>query len=448
MGGVDNTVGACYNEYVNKVKSRSEGMKKVHFVLFFLLTITLCLLCFSSCANNEFQFGDYRYTVENNEVTIKNYIGNDEEVIIPESIDGMPVVAIGDAVFNACDNIRSVTIPDSVVEIGALVFSKCYSLETVTLGRGVREIGFSPFAYCEKVIYNEYENGYYIGNSENPYLALVSIISADVEAITIHPDTVVICGSAMESCHFIRELVFPNSVVSIGSYALRYCSSLETVHIPESMEFIDHSVFGHCNSLLNIVVSDKNPHFKSVDGSLFSRDGTSLIQYTKGRKDNFYRIPDGTVIIKSGAFENAKHLTEIVISDSVEEIGIDAFYRCENLRNVQFGNSLKIIKSGAFQSCSSLTEITIPDSVEELHNTVFNMCKNLESVVIGSGVVRVEPDVFSGCEALNSVTFRVPKGWRVSGMFSLFSEKIDLSDPRKNADYLTGEYCGYYWYRR
>ena len=448
MGGVDNTVGACYNEYVNKVKSRSEGMKKVHFVLFFLLTITLCLLCFSSCANNEFQTGDYRYTVENNEVTIKKYIGNDEEVTVPESIDGMPVVAIGDGAFNHCVNIRSVTIPDSVVKIGPHVFLDCSSLENVTLGRGVREIDFSPFAYCEKVIYNEYENGYYIGNSENPYLALVSIISKDVEAITIHPDTVVICGSAMESCHFIRELVFPDSVVSIGSYALRYCSSLETVYFPGSMELIGHSVFDYCNSLLNIVVSNNNPHFKSIDGSLFSRDGTSLIQYALGREDSFYRIPDGTVIIKSGAFENAKHLTEIVISDSVEVIGVNAFDCCENLCNVQFGNSLKIIGSGAFQSCSSLTEITIPDSVVELQHAAFNMCKNLESVVIGSGVVRVEPDVFSGCEALNSVTFRVPKGWRVSGMFSLFSEKIDLSDPRKNADYLTGEYCGYYWYRR
>lgn len=420
-------------------------MKKVFATLSFLLTITLGIICFSSCANNVFQSGDYRYTVENNEVTIKKYIGNDEEVAVPESIDGMPVIAIGDAAFNACDNIRSVTIPDSVVKMGPLVFSKCYSLENVTLGRGVREIGFSPFSFCEKVIYNEYENGYYIGNSENPYLALVSIISKDVEAITIHPDTVVICGSAMEGCHFIRELVFPDSVVSIGSYALSYCSSLETVYIPESMELIENSVFDYCNSLLNIVVSDNNPHFKSIDGSLFSRDGTSLIQYTLGREDGFYRIPDGTVIIKSGAFENAKHLTEIVISDSVEEIRVNAFYRCKNLRNVQLGNSLKIIGSGAFQSCSSLTEITIPDSVEELHNAAFNMCKNLESVVIGSGVVSLDTDVFSGCDALNSVTFRAPEGWRVTPAFSIFSEKVDLSDPQKNADYLTGEYCGYYW---
>ena len=130
-------------------------MKKIINVLFILLTIILCAFCFSSCTNNEFKFGDYRYTVENDEVTITKYIGNDAEVSIPESINGMPVRAIGTSAFLNRDKMRSVTVPDSVVRIGSLAFAKCYALEQVTLGRGVREIDFSPFSFCEKINYNK-----------------------------------------------------------------------------------------------------------------------------------------------------------------------------------------------------------------------------------------------------------------------------------------------------
>ena len=420
-------------------------MKKIFNVLFILLTIILCAFCFSSCTNNEFRFGDYRYTVENDEVTITKYIGNDAEVSIPESINGMPVTAIGTSAFLNRDKMRSVTVPDSVVRLGSLAFAKCYALEQVTLGRGVREIDFSPFSFCEKINYNKYENGCYVGNSENPYLALVSMEFEDVEAVSIHADTVVICGSAMENCGSIRELVIPNSVVSIGSFAFRYCS-LEKVYIPESVMSIGLLAFG--DSISNFVVSDENPNFKSVDGSLFSRDGKRLIKYATGQDISFYSIPDGTVIVEESAFENAMHLNEVVVADSVEEIGHFAFLHCENLRDVQLGNSLKTIEGGAFGSCYSLTEITIPDSVENISYSVFSYCKNLKSAVIGSGVISMHTDVFMGCDALGSVTFRDPDGWEVITAYSFISKKMDVSDPTKNAEYLTGEYSRYYWNKK
>ena len=425
-------------------------MKKALSLLSFLLTITSCALCFSACMNGirEFRFGDYRYTVENDEVTITQYTGNDAEVTIPGSIKGMPVVAIDNSAFHHCDNMRSVTIPDSVVRIGSLAFSECYALEHVTLGRGIREIAFSPFSFCDKMIYNKYENGYYVGNEENPYLALVSMASEDAETVTIHPDTVVVCGSAMRGCSSLRELFVSDAVVSIGSFAFSYCSSLETLYIPESVESIGHMAFERCDSLLNIVVSDKSPHFKSVDGSLFSHDGTRLIKYAAAQVVSSYSIPNGVLIIEDYAFENAKRLTEVVLSDSVEEIGHSAFIHCENLRNIQLGNSLKTIGGQAFGFCSSLTAITIPDSVEELSYNVFSYCDNLKSVVIGSGVIQLGEEIFVDCDALSEVTFRDPDGWKVKKGFSIRSEEVDLSDPRKNADYLTDEYCEYYWYKK
>jgi hypothetical protein len=57
-------------------------------------------------------------------------------------------------------------------------------------------------------------------------------------------------------------------------------------------------------------------------------------------------------------------------------------------------------------------------------------------------------DVFMGCDALGSVTFRDPDGWEVITAYSLISKKMDVSDPTKNAEYLTGEYSRYYWNKK
>lgn len=423
--------------------------RKLSLLLSFVIIATLCLFCLTSCMNSDrdYRFGDYRYTVENEEVTVTKYSGSASDVTVPENIKGMPVVAIGDSAFSRCTNMRSLTIPDSVARIGHHAFINCNALERVTLGQGIREIDFSPFAFCDKMIYNEYENGYYVGNDGNPYVALVSVASHDMEEFTIHPDTVAVCGTAIENCWLLRDLAFPDGVVSIGGFALQYCSSLETVYIPQSVESIGLLAFEDCNSLREIIVSEDNPHFKSVDASLFSRDGTHLIKYAAGREAASYQVPDGTVVIECSAFEEATHLTEVVLPDSVEEIGHSAFIHCENMSSIHLGNTLKRIGGQAFGFCRSLTKITVPNSVEELSYSAFSDCDKLESAVIGSGVIRLDDGVFRGCEALSEVVFRDHDGWKVKTAYAIFSDRVDLSDPKQNADYLTDKYCEYYWFK-
>ena len=423
--------------------------RKFSVLLIFFLIAALCVFTLPACKKDAtLRYGDYQYTVENKAVTIIKYTGKETNVAIPSDMKGMPVVAIADSAFHGCDTIRSLTIPDSVVSIGSLTFCKCYALERVTLGRGIQEIEFSPFAFCDKMTYNVYESGYYLGNDGNPYLALVGVTFDGIESITIHPDTVVVCGSALENCALLREVVFPESVVSIGSFALQDCTSLESVYIPKGVKSIGILVFENCGSLQKIAVSEENPHFKSVDGSLFSHDGSLLIRYAPGKQVSSYQIPEGTVIIEGSAFEKAKHLTELTLPDSVEEIGHSAFLQCESLRNIHLGNGLKRIEGVAFGCCGSLTHICIPDSVEVLSYSAFSSCDKLETVEIGSGVIRLEPGAFRDCKTLREVVFKDPDGWRASTAYALFSDKMDLSDPKQNADYLTNEYCEHFWHKK
>lgn len=406
----------------------------------------LCLLCLSSCFGEDMprRYGNYRYTVKDSEVTITGYGGFETNVTIPDTIKGMPVVAI-DGDF-AAPLMRVLTIPDSVRYIGGQTFLDCIQLEKVNLGNGIEEISFSAFSRCEKLLYNEYGGGKYLGNEENPYVALVTVASTEMEEITLHPDTVVVAGNALENCNKIKEIVFPEKVLSLGDWALQYCTSLETVYIPASVKFVDSWAFQRCDSLQNIVVSPENTHYRSIDGSLFSYDGTHLVRYAVGQSARSYRIPDGTVTIGSRAFERADNLREVIFPDSLEAIYSWAFDDCLNLRSIVFGNGLKLIQTQAFLNCVSLLEIALPDSLEEIQYSTFSGCKNLKKVTVGAGVTKIEHGAFAGCAALEEVVFVDPNSWTVRGSgWSGETKEVDVSDPAKNAENFTREYVNYNW---
>ena len=221
-------------------------IKKLSLLFAFALLAVLCVLSFSSCTSSPeyFELGDYRYTVENQEVTIVGYRGNEEHVVIPESIDGMPVATIEEYAFVGNQNVLSVTIPDTVKEIQGNAFDRCSALESVSLGNGIRAIDFLAFYRCNNLKYNEYENGYYLGNEENPYIALISVISKDVEAFTIHPDTVVVYGEAFGSK--IVEIRY-----ALVQYNLRgwMDGALDKLFYNWDMSVIDVSVCDYVNKL-------------------------------------------------------------------------------------------------------------------------------------------------------------------------------------------------------
>lgn len=418
-------------------------MKKKLFILLPVLLVTvLCVLALPSCGGyREYRRGAFRYTVENGEATITEYVGADANVTIPDTIGGKPVVAIGRNAFQDQLTLKSVTLPDSVIRIDFSAFSRCKNLESITLGEGIREIDALVFTQCDKLTYNEYENGSYLGSPENPYLALARM-APSVGTVVFHPDTRVICGEAFEDCDKLKDLIIPEGILSIGGFAL---PSLKTISFPATMEHIDGLAFHYCRTPSEITVAEGNTAYKSVDGTLFSYDGTRLIKYAGGKEDQTYTVPDGTVIIENYAFAYAKHLTEVTLPDSVEEIQDQAFLYCEGLKTLPLGKGLRIIGGQAFGYCKFLTEVTIPDHVEELSYSVFSGCEKLETVTIGSGVTWLGDEIFSGCYALREVVFKDPDGWKAGTMYTIIPKRMDLSDPEQNVEYLRDEFDFYQW---
>ena len=262
------------------------------------------------------------------------------------------VTTIGNYAFYDCTNITSLTIPDSVTTIGEWAFSGCTSLASVTIGSGVTTIGIYAFSGCT---------------------ALTSV--------TI-PDSVTTIGiEAFSRCTGLTNVEIGNGVTSIDFHAFSDCTALTSITIPSGVTSIDSGIFSYCSSLVDIDVDSANENYTSIDGVVFSKDGTTLIAYPAGR-NGAYEIPNIVTTIDAFAFEGCTGLTSVTIPDSVTTIG-----------------------NYAFSSCAGLTSVTIPDSVTTIGYCVFNICTALRSVTIPSSVTTIEDSVFYNCTSLTDVYY-------------------------------------------
>ncbi|MBR4691209.1 MAG: leucine-rich repeat domain-containing protein [Oscillospiraceae bacterium] len=226
------------------------------------------------------------------------------------------------------------TVPASVTEIGEYAFSKCGSLTGVSVPASVTEIGEYAFSKCGS-------------------LTGVSI-----------PDSVTKIGrDAFSNCSNLTDVSIPDSVSEIGSFAFYYCSSLTGVSIPDSVSEIGNCAFYGCSSLTGITVDQANPSYKDVDGVLFDKSGTYLIQFPWSR-GGAYIIPDGVTEIGENAFSYCSGLTRVTIPDSMTAVGSYAFDHCSGLTTVAIPDSVTKIGSRAFAWCNSLTDVYYTGSEE------------------------------------------------------------------------------------
>jgi len=347
----------------------------------------------------------FEFTVSNDEATIIDYTGLGGEIVIPDTLGGYPVTAIGNRAFRNNTSLTGVVIPDSIITIGNEAFQNNISLISVTIGNGVMTIGNQAFQNCASltnVVIGDSVTT--IGNrafQNNTSLTEV-IISDSVNSI----EWDAFAGAGL------TNITFPNSVTSIGGGAFRN-TLLTNVVIPDNITYIGSRAF-LTSTLAGITVDENNPNYASIDGVLFNRSLTTLIQYPTSRAGS-YIIPYGVTVIESFAFYRSEFLTGITIPDSVISIGMWAFAHCLDLTGVAIPDSVTSVGRFAFSNNISLTYAIIGDGLTYISGYMFAYSPFLNNVIIGNGVTAIGERAFFGCRFLRRIT--VPEsvtfiGWQ------------------------------------
>lgn len=193
---------------------------------------------------------------------------------------------------------------------------------------------------------------------------------------------------AFNRCANLSSIIIPNNVATIGGYTgytFYGCNSLTYLYIPKSVSYIGcRFMFYGCNNLTAIDVDAENGYYTSVDGVLFSKDMTQIVNYPPGKSDISYTIPEKVTYIYNDAFAGCNNLTSVNLNN-VQIIGEDAFAYCRNLTSVTLSNSVINISSEAFLECTSLQSLSIPASVTNISETAFKWCNSLTDIDVEEG---------------------------------------------------------------
>ena len=347
------------------------------------------------------------------------------------------VTSIGENAFYDCKSLESVAIPSSVTFIGEWAFAGCSNLKSVAIPQSVTFIGRSAFGRCDSLTYNEYGNGNYLGNTNNPFLVFVNIKNRDGYSFSLNPNTKIIMNGtekhvwiknywgngysgamipdgAFSGYKNLTSIVIPYGVTCIGEEAFKKCENLTSVTIPDSVKYIGENAFSECYNIAynkhnnGLYLGNANNPFlilmKVENKNVFSfkiNEKTKIIyNFAFSYCSNLISvtIPNNITSINPRVFYYCSSLENITIPDSVTSIGNSAFEGCSSLTSVTIPNSVTTIGWGTFYGCSSLTSITIPDSVTTIENKAFEGCDNIESITIGSGITSIDNELFKDCE--------------------------------------------------
>lgn len=308
--------------------------------------------------------------------------------------DGL--TTIGQCAFEDCVNLTSVVIPDSVKTIDGSAFSNCTSLSSVTFGNSLERICHRAFCCCYSLT-----------------------------SLTFPDSLKYIDERAFQMCKSLATVTLNDSLKMMGEACFDYCK-LVSVDIPDSVTSISDEPFYRCTSLTAINVGAGNTSYSSVDGVLYNKEKTKLIQYPSGKTDETYTMPDTVTSIGKLAISICSSLKSIVVGESntafSSENGALLNKTKDTLVCVPSGivsytipAQIATIKESAFTG-NTLKTIEFPaECVVNLEFAAVDECGGLEKIIIkeGAKLTFEEWSIISFIDGIQTIHVDAPSGYKI-----------------------------------
>ena len=299
------------------------------------------------------------------------------------------VTEIGDMVFENCEKLESIVIPETLEEIGASVFGGCSSLQDIDLPNKPLALDHNTFygsAYYEDK--SNWENGVlYVDN----YLLAINSDFLNLSEYEVKEGTIAVAINAfLNNAQNLTKITLPEGLKLIGDKAFSSLYNLKSINIPSSVDTIGYNAFASTGIFNNSTNWSDNGLY--IDGWLVNVQNTKISEF---------EVKEGTIGVSNGSDvsfipSSARKITKLTLPSTLRYIGKNSFKQLTLIKEISLGGSLEFIKEGAFAVCSSLekvnldectnlaligdqafsqakiSEITIPESVLEMGELVFN----------------------------------------------------------------------------
>lgn len=388
------------------------------------------------------------------------YVGDNvlDKLTVPEGVTSLSAYA-----FYNCTSILTVTLPSSIKSFGEDAFYGCQYIHRVyytdlsawcglsfandkanpltyagnlyldgellsefELPDGLTRIESYAFSGCKNLSgvfitdLNTWLNVSFGNASANPLSRALTLYlnGKPINTLTL-PDGIKEIGTAAFSGGNFNEVIFPESLISIGSYAFYNCYYLTTLVLPENVTTVGDYAFAQCKKIYSISVPNGitavgkdafdcsyylNKNTLDNINYLGNEETPYLIAYSKSNSYATKIVLQDTCKILYCSFANST-IESFTGGDGLLSIPASAFYRAEKLKEVKLGENVNSIGDNAFESCESLTSITIPSSVQTIGDSAFNNCSGLESVTLSNSVTSIGEEVFYACHKLTAINF-------------------------------------------
>ncbi len=339
------------------------------------------------------QSGMYGISVNttDNTATVIGYVGDEKELIIPVTLNGYTVNAIGNSAFGNNTLLESVSFPDGVVTIGKAAFYGCENITKLVLPASLETIGDDAFNYL-----------------------------TSLETVNIPRGVTSIGNSAFYDCTVLATVTLPDTLRFIGEYAFAYNYALESVVIPQSVETLDGYAFNMCTNLASVSLPT---NLKCVGSDVF--DGTAFAEneenwqngllisgnvLLKGNTSGNIVVPYGVKTIAEFAMSYTSDVTSLDLPDTVQYIGEEAFSGFTELTTVRWSANLITIGDRAFAYTYALKKVHLPDKVTSVGSGAFS-CGGVNTVYIPQSVTTIGEYAFELTDIYDIYYGGTPQEW-------------------------------------
>lgn len=404
----------------------------------------VCVMC-----GNEFASEGMEYELVQGGYTLVGLGSCDaEEIVIPASYNGQPVIAIGAFAFGLTGDadhpilMKKIYIPNTIERIEKSAFEGCRLLEQIVFSENssLESIGERAFAGCPLVCLDlpeglkTIESAAFIscyqltevtvpttlqevGDSAFKSTKALSVVRIkDIEkwcGISFFDQTANPASSAEKiftaDGELIEHLVLPEGMTEISAYAFFKVKSIQSVTFPTTLQYIGNQAFGSNGNMGDVYISDLSAWCR------VNRDGDESVMsstlYLNGVEVVDLVIPDDVDRIGTYAFSRFSSIKTVTMPNTVTEIGEGAFMHTWYLERISLSDAVTVLPEKLFYENRNLQEIKMPEQLESIGESAFYLCESVKEITIPAKVSKIEVDAFTQCWGLSKAYFENREGW-------------------------------------